>query len=247
MSYFLFGSVAQNSPVHIAHKQAGMERTNANCLVPFHPLQQGRNKSRHTTPFEAPSSSSNIDIHGRAISYTVGFVSSTGAQIDLSYTWYSRKRAFSTQLFSTEFFDWGIQSKNLAFRLDLSVEKLSRNFFSPVFATHRIAHPTTKHTPTRPHTHTRYHTPIPGTTDPYQVPQTHTRYHRPIPGTTQQYHTTAPTLPWLSLLLLLAASQRGALLAPLASSVYHTTAVARVIDAVLPTTATPPVAWAALG
>ena len=66
--------------------------------------------------------------------------------------------------------------------------------------------------------------------------------HTPIPGTTQQYHTTAPTLPWLSLLLLLAASQRGALLAPLASSMYHTTAVARVIDDMLPTTATP-VAW----
>ena len=54
-------------------------------------------------------------------------------------------------------------------------------------------------------------------------------------------------LPWLSLPLLLAASQRGALLAPLASSVYHTTAVARVIDAILPTTATPAVGLAALG
>ena len=42
---------------------------------------------------------------------------------------------------------------------------------------------------------------------------------------------------WLSLVSLLAASQRGALLAPLASSVYHTTAAARVIDALLPTTA----------
>ena len=67
-----------------------------------------------------------------------------------------------------------------------------------------------------------------------------------MPGTTQQYHTRAPTLPWLSLLFLLAASKRGALFAPLASSVYHTTAVARVIDVILPTTATPAVALAAL-
>ena len=48
-------------------------------------------------------------------------------------------------------------------------------------------------------------------------------------------------------MLLPAASQRGALLAPLASSMYHTTAVACVIDAILPTTATPAVALAALG
>ena len=48
-------------------------------------------------------------------------------------------------------------------------------------------------------------------------------------------------------MLLLAASQRGALLAPLASSVYHTTAVARFIDAMLPTMATPAVALAAPG
>ena len=72
-------------------------------------------------------------------------------------------------------------------------------------------------------------------------------YHTPIPGTTQQYHITAPTLPWRSLLLLLSASKRGALLAPLASSVYRTTAVARVIDAILLTTAAPAVALAALG
>ena len=50
--------------------------------------------------------------------------------------------------------------KNLTFRLDLSVEKLSRKSFSPVFSTHRIAHPTTKHTPTCPHTHTMYHTAV---------------------------------------------------------------------------------------
>ena len=52
---------------------------------------------------------------------------------------------------------------------------------------------------------------------------------------------------WLSLLLLLlAASQRGAFLVPLASSVYHTTAAARGMDPMLPTTAAPAVA-AALG
>ena len=35
----------------------------------------------------------------------------------------------------------------------------SKKFFT-CFATHRIAHPTTKYTPTRPHTHTRYHTAV---------------------------------------------------------------------------------------
>ena len=71
--------------------------------------------------------------------------------------------------------------------------------------------------------------------------------HTPKPGTTQQYHTTAPTVAWLSLRLLLAASQRGAFLAPLASSVYHTTTAARGIDVISPITATPAVALAALG
>ena len=52
---------------------------------------------------------------------------------------------------------------------------------------------------------------------------------------------------WLSLLLLLAASQRGTFLALLASSVYHTAAAQRGIDPILPTTATPAVALAALG
>ena len=52
---------------------------------------------------------------------------------------------------------------------------------------------------------------------------------------------------WLSLLLLLAASHRGAFLVPLASSVYQTTAAARGIDLMLPTTAAPAVALAALG
>ena len=54
-------------------------------------------------------------------------------------------------------------------------------------------------------------------------------------------------LAWLSLLLLLAASQRGAFLALLASSVYHTTAAARGIDPMLPTTAASVVALVALG
>ena len=63
----------------------------------------------------------------------------------------------------------------------------------------------------------------------------------------QQYHTTAPALAWKSLLLPLAASQRGALLASLASSVYHTTAATRVVGAVLPTPVTPAVAVEALG
>ena len=65
------------------------------------------------------------------------------------------------------------------------------------------------------------------------------------------YHTAvsykALTLAWLSLLLFLAASQPGAFLVPLASSVYHTTAAARGLDPMLPTTAAAAVALAALG
>ena len=64
---------------------------------------------------------------------------------------------------------------------------------------------------------------------------------------TLKYHTRAVTLPWLSLLLLLAASQRGGLLARLPGRVYHTTAAARDIDAMLPTMSTPAVALAVLG
>ena len=153
------------------------------------------------------------------------------------------------------FSDWGIQSKNLTFSTGSASRKTQSKKFYICFlnSSYRSSHHKTHTlTPTHPyqvpHTHTRYHTPIPGTTHPYQVPHTHTRYHTPIPGTTQQYHTTAPTLASLpSLLLLLAASQRGALLAPLANSVYHTTAAARNIDAILPTTATPAEALAALG
>ena len=75
---------------------------------------------------------------------------------------------------------------------------------------------------------------------PNTHPHTHTRYH-----TAASYK--ALTLAWLSLLLLLAASQRGAFLVPLVSSVYHTTAAACDIDPMLPTTAAPAVALAALG
>ena len=83
-----------------------------------------------------------------------------------------------------------------------------------------MAHPNTKHTPTRLHTDTRYHTAV---------------------------SYMALTLAWLLLLFLLAASQRGAFLSPLASTVYHTTAAARGIDLILRTTATPAVALEALG
>ena len=86
--------------------------------------------------------------------------------------------------------------------------------------------------PSRRSTHHKTHAHTP--THPYQAPHSSIIQQR------------RRCLGYLSLLLL-AASQRGALLAPLAGSVYHTTAVARVIDAILPTTATPGVALAALG
>ena len=127
----------------------------------------------------------------------------------------------SKKAFSTENSDWRIQSKTSTF----STGCVSRKTQSKK-KIHLFFEPIASLIPpqsTYPHAHT------------------------PIPGATQQYHTTAPTLPLLSLLLLLAASQRGALLAPLATSVYHTTAVARVIDAISPTTATPAAALAALG
>ena len=71
-------------------------------------------------------------------------------------------------------------------------------------------------------------------------PHTHTRYHTAV-------SYKALTLAWLSLLLLLAVSQRGAFLVLLASSVYHTTAAARGLDPMLPKTAAAAVALAALG
>ena len=142
-------------------------------------------------------------IYPKAIFYFVRFVSrkrpfsTEEAQVVLSYT--VQKMAFSTQLLSTENFEWILQSKS-------SVEKVLPVVFEPIAS---LISP--RSTPPHPHT--------------------------PIPRTTQQYHTTALTLPLRSMLLLVAASQRGARLAPLASSVYRTTAVARVIDAVLQTTA----------
>ena len=124
------------------------------------------------------------------------------------------KKSFFDSTFLDWVSDWGIQSKTFTFSTGPVSRKNRSKKFTPVSWTRRIAHSTTKHTPTCPH------------------------------PTTQQYHTTAPTLPWLSLLLLLAAIQRGALRTPLASSVHHTTAVeARVIDAIFPTTATPAVAF----
>ena len=137
----------------------------------------------------------------------------------LGHFLHSRKRAFSTQLFSTEFSDWGIQSKKSTFSTGSASRKIQPKKFTSVFLTHCIAHPTTKHTPTRPHTQTRYHT----------------------------VSYKALTLAWLSLLFLLAPSQRGAFLAPLAGTVYHTMAAARGIDPISRTTATSAVALAALG
>ena len=104
-----------------------------------------------------------------------------------------------------------------------SSRKSQLNFFFTFFfnRSHRSSHHQTHtHTATRPHTYTRYHTAV-----PYK----------------------ALTLASLSQLLLLAGSQRGAFLVPLASSVYHTTAAARGLDPMLPTTAAAAVALAALG
>ena len=113
------------------------------------------------------------------------------------------------------------------FRLRIPTGRSSRKTQSKKFYTcflNRSHHPshyqTHTHTATRPHTHTRYHTAV---------------------------SYKALTLAWLPLLLLLAASQRGAFLVPLASSVYHTTAAARGLDPMLPTKAAPAVALAALG
>ena len=94
-------------------------------------------------------------------------------------------------------------------------------FFEPIASL--IPPPNTHphgHTATRPYTHTKYHTAV---------------------------SYKALTLAWLSQLLLLAASQRGAFLVLLASSVYHTTAAARGLDPMLLPTAAPAVVLAALG
>ena len=135
-------------------------------------------------------------------------------------------RAFSIQLFSTENSDWRIQSKNSTLSTGFSSRKTQSKKFYTCFCflnrSHRSSHQQTHtHTATRPHTHTRYHTAV--------------------------SYNKALTLAWLSRLLLLAASQRDAFLVPLASFVYHTTAAARGIDPMLPATAAPAVALAALG
>ena len=104
-----------------------------------------------------------VVLRPKVISYTVGFVSrkrpfSTEAQIGLSYT--VEKGLFRLNFFRLSFPTGGSSRKTRLFRLDLSVEKLGQKSFTPAFSTHRIAHPTTKHTPTRPHTHTKYHTAV---------------------------------------------------------------------------------------
>ena len=137
----------------------------------------------------------------------------------------SKKGLFRLNFFSTENSDWRIQSKNSTLqliRLADPVEKLGRKNLHVFWnRSHRSSNRQTHtHTATRPHTHTRYHTTV---------------------------LYKALTLAWLSLLLLFAASQRGAFLVPLASSVCHTTGAARGIDPMLPTTAALAVALAALG
>ena len=143
----------------------------------------------------------------------------------ISYTvgFVSRKRPFSTEAQ----IELSYTVEKGLFRLRIPAGGSSRKTQSKKFykcflkRSHRSSHHQTHtHTATRPHTHTRYHTAV-------------------------SYKALA--LAWLSLLFLLAASQRGAFLVPLASSVYHTTAAARGIDPMLPTTAAPAVALAAPG
>ena len=161
-----------------------------------------------------------------AISYTVAFasrippLSTEEAQIGLPYT--VEKRLFRLN-FSRPRVPTGGQSKSSTFWIGSSSQKPQSKRFHTRFVnrSHRLFHhQTPTHTTTRPHTHTRYHTAV---------------------------SYKAMTRAWLSLLLLLAVSQRGAILVRLASSVYHTTAAACGIDLMLPTTAAPAVALAALG
>ena len=85
----------------------------------------------------------------QASSYTVGLASrkwpfSTEAQVGLSY---SRKIAFSTQRFSSKFFDWRILPKE-------SVEKVLNVFFNPSHCSshHNPAHTLTPGTTQQNHT-----------------------------------------------------------------------------------------------
>ena len=128
--------------------------------IPYHTIPY------HTIPYHTmPHHVIKTKIHSscETISYTVGFFSrkrpfSTEAQIELSYT-------VEKGLFRLRIATGGSSRKTRLFRLDPPVEKLSPKSFTRFFLTHRIVHPTTKHTPIRPHGHT------------------------PIPGTTLQYHT----------------------------------------------------------
>ena len=110
------------------------------------------------------------------------------------------KRPFSTeaQIGHSYTVEKGLFRLNI-FRLSFPAGGSSRKTQSKKF--HLFLNPSHRSSNRKTHTHTP--------TDPYQVPH-------------NNYHTTAPTLPWLSLLLLLAASQRGALLAPLARPHTHT-------------------------
>ena len=171
------------------------------------------NKNMHFRHFFSQSDLSDEDglLRLKPIS---GFLSSTQS-----------KKAFSTQLFSTENSDWRIQSsKNSTFSSGSSSRKTQSKKLSTCFSnrSHRSSHHQTHtHTATRPHTHTKYYTAV---------------------------SYKALTLAWLSQLLLLAASQRGALLVLLVSSVYYTTtAAARGLDPMLPTTAAAAVTLSALG
>ena len=130
------------------------------------------------------------------------------------------RKGFFDSTFSTENSDWRIQSKKSIFSTGSFGRKTqSKKFYTCFFnRSHRPSHHQT-------HTHTA--------TYPYQVPHCSTY--------------KALTLAWLSLLLLLAARQPGTFLVPLASSVYHSTAAARGLDLMLPTTAAPAVALVALG
>ena len=125
----------------------------------------------------------------KAISYAVGFVSRKrfSTEAQIGLS-YTAEKGF----FDSTFFDWEFRLADPVRKLDFfdwMVEKLSRKSFTPDFE------------------------PIASLIPPQS---THPHAHTPISGTTQQYHITAPTLPLLSLLLLFAASQRGALRSPAA-------------------------------
>ena len=161
----------------------------------------------------------------KAISYAVGFVSrkrpfSTEAQIGLSC-------AVEKGLLRLNYFLLTIPTDGKLENSTFSTGSFSRKTQSKrsykcfLNRSHRPSQNQTHTlTATRPHTHTRYHTAV---------------------------SYKALTLAWLSLLFLLAASQRSTFLVPFASGVYHTTAAARGLDPMLPTTAAPAVALAGLG